>query len=104
MAESKLQSQIATWLRRRGCFVMVVQPQAGIPDGTPDVIALCNGGGWVALEVKASDPYKKNGDAKAGAFRPLQVRTVNRLDDMYFARIVWPENWNAIKQELEAII
>lgn len=102
--ERKLQSEIATYLRRKGAFVLTVQPQAGIPSGTPDIIALLDGGGWVALEVKASNPYKKDGTAKAHAFQPLQQETVRKLNTMYFARIVWPDNWNNIRTELEHLL
>lgn len=102
--ESKLQSEVANWLRRKGAYVMVIQPQAGIPASTPDIIALLDGGGWVALELKASNPYKRDGTAKAGAFQPLQQQTVAKLDQMYFARIVYEENWLKIRTELEQII
>lgn len=102
--ESNLQSEIATFLRRKGAYILVVQPQAGIPQGCPDMLALLSGGGWVALEVKASNPYRKDGKAKSGAFQPLQERTVAKLDEMYFSRVVWPEVWPSVKKELLGII
>lgn len=102
--EKKLQSEIATYLRRKGAFVMVLQPQAGIPTGTPDIIALLDGGGWIALEVKPSNPYKRDGTAKKGAFQPLQQKTVAKLNDMYFARVVWPDNWSEVRTELEQLL
>jgi Holliday junction resolvase len=93
--ESAFQTKVANWLRAKGCFVMVIQPQAGIPTGTPDIIALCDGGGWIALELKAHEKAK---------VQPLQNETVAKLDQMYFARKVWPLNWDEIKKELELII
>ena len=102
--ERKLQTEIATHLRRKGAFVMTIQPQAGIPSGTPDIIALLDGGGWVALEVKASNPYKKDGTAKAHAFQPLQQETVKKLDNMYFSRVVWPDTWPEVKKELDHLL
>lgn len=102
--ETKLQSEVASYLRKKGAFVLTVQPQSGIPSGTPDIIALLDGGGWVALEIKKEYPYKRDGTAKKGAFRPLQQETVAKLNDMYFSRVVWPENWADIKAELEGLI
>lgn len=102
--EGKLQREVVGYLKRKGCFTLVIQPQAGIPSGTPDVIALLSGGGHVSLELKASNPYKKDGTAKKGAFRPLQQETVRKLNDLYYARVVWPENWPAIKAELDELI
>lgn len=102
--ERKLQSEIATYLRRKGAFVLTIQPQAGIPSGTPDIIALLDGGGWVGLEIKASNPYKRDGTAKAHAFQPLQQETVKKLNNMYFARVVWPANWPEVKEELNQLL
>lgn len=104
MAESSFQKKVVVWLRQKGCFVIVMTAVPGVPDGTPDVIALIPGGGWAALECKASDPYKKDGTAKKGAFRPLQQVTVKRLDDMFYSRVVYPENWSIIQGELQQII
>lgn len=102
--ESNLQSKIASYLRRKGCYVIVTTAITGVPNGCPDVIALIDGGGWIALEVKKEYPYRKDGKAKAGAFRPLQLETVKKLNGMYFSRVVWPESWAEIKLELEGII
>ena len=99
-----MQTKIATWLRSKGCYVLVIQPQAGIPDACPDILALFDGGGWATLEVKKSDPYKRDGQAKAGAFQPLQQLTVEKLNRMYYSRVVWPENWERIRQELTNLI
>lgn len=95
MAESNFQSKVAGYLRRKGCYVLVTTPRPGIPDGCPDIIALVDGGGWLALELKASKNEK---------FQPLQEITVKKLDGMYYSRVVYPENWEDIKKELEKII
>lgn len=102
--ESKLQAKVANWLKSKGCYVIVVTVVPGVPTGCPDVLALVDGGGWVALEIKKEYPYKRDGTAKKGAFRPLQQETAAKLNDMYFARVVWPENWDEVKKELESII
>lgn len=95
MAESAFQSKVKLWLKQKGCFVLVLSPVAGIPDGMPDILALIDGGGWVALECKASAKAK---------FRPLQKPTIEKLNKMFYAKAVYPENWEEVKHELEAII
>ena len=104
MAESNFQSKVKTWLKQKGCFVIVMSAGPGVPDGTPDVCALFNGGGWAMLEVKAKSPYKKDGTPLKGAFKPLQIPTIKKLNDMYYSAVVYPENWDKIKKELEQII
>jgi len=95
MAESNFQTKVRTWLRQKGCYVLTITAHPGIPDGCPDVIALVNGGGWIALECKK--------DAKS-KFQPLQKATIKKLDDMYYSKAVWPENWGETKEELLRII
>lgn len=102
--ESKFQSDVIKWLRSKGCFVIVTSAVAGIPTGTPDVLALIPGGGWAALEVKPKNPYKKDGTALKGAFQPLQQATVAKLDKLYYSRVVYPEIWSEIRGELTQII
>lgn len=92
--ESKLQTEIAQWLRSRGCYVMVIQPQAGIPTGCPDIIALYSGG-FIALEVKKDEKSH---------FQPLQRETLAILNSMQYAQAVWFDNWPEIKQELASIV
>lgn len=95
MAESSFQKKVAKWLRQKGCYVLVITAHPGIPDGMTDILALMPGGGWAALECKAS---------KTAKMQPLQAPTIKKLDDMYFARKVYPENWDEVKRELEQII
>jgi len=95
MSESNFQSKIVKWLRQKGCFVLILSAVPGVPDGMTDVLALIPGGGWAALEIKAS---------KRSKFRPLQKQTISKLDGMYYARAVYPENWEIIKAELTQII
>ena len=95
MKESKLQSKIITWLKQKGCYVIKPTPGMGVPTGCPDVIALIDGGGWLALEVKANSKSK---------FQPLQKETIAKLNNMYYCRAVWDTNWGEIKKEIELII
>jgi Holliday junction resolvase len=89
--EATLQSKIIKYLEKRGCYVIKTGGM-GTPNGCPDIIALADGGGFFALEVKAS---------KTAKFQPLQKQTIERLDDMYYATAVYPENWEQIKSEIE---
>jgi len=93
--EAQLQGKIIRWLKAKGCVVVKLQAGPAVPVGMPDVLALIDGGGWIALEVKASAKSK---------FQPLQKEWVKKLDEMYYARIVYPENWEKIKLELVDLI
>jgi Holliday junction resolvase len=92
--ESNFQSKIIKYLKDKGCYV-IKTGGLGTPDGCPDIIALIDGGGWLALELKAS---------KTAKFQPLQKATLKKLGDMYFSRCVYPENWEKIKKELEMFL
>lgn len=92
--ESKLQSQIAKWLKEQGCFVMVLQPHAGIPSGTADVF-FCKEGFYGFIEVKA---------AKTSPFQPLQKEFVAKMDKWSWAKVAHPTNWPDIRAELSKIL
>lgn len=91
MAESDFQKEVVKWLRRRGCYVLTITARPGIPDGCPDVIALMDGGGWIALECKK--------DAKS-KFQPLQKPTIKKLNDMFYSKAIWPSNWKETQSEI----
>lgn len=95
MSEQQLQSAIIKWLKSKGCYVIKAQAGPGVPVGCPDIIALIDGGGYIALEVKSSSSSK---------FQPLQKETIKKLDSMYFCRAVWPDNWSLIRSEIEVIV
>lgn len=92
MAERNFQSKVVQWLRAKGCYVIVTD---GRPAGVPDVVALFDGGGWCALEIKKSSREK---------YQPLQKLTIKKLDDMFCSKAVYPENWEETKIELSKII
>lgn len=95
MSEAKFQAKVIAYLKRKGCYVIKTQAAPGTPVGCPDVIALMPGGGWLALECKASATSR---------YQPLQRETIKKLDAMYFSRRVDPSNWDAVKAEIDAII
>lgn len=104
MAESKFQAKVAGYLRRKGCFVLVVTVMPGVPTGTPDILALIPGGGWLTYETKDGYPYKRDGTPKKGAFRPLQLATIEKLNNMYHSRVIWPEIWDEVKDEINQFV
>lgn len=73
---------------------MVIQPQVGIPTGTSDIF-FCKEGFYGFIEVKAS---------KTAKFQPLQKEFVEKMNDWSWARIVYPENWQEIKTELDKLL
>lgn len=73
---------------------MVIQPQAGIPTGTSDIF-FCKEGFYGFIEVKAS---------KTAKFQPLQKEFVEKMNDWSWARVIYPENWTAIKSELQELL
>lgn len=92
--ESRLQSSIRNYLKGKGCYVLVIKPQPGIPDGCSDIIFMLEGF-WGGLEVKKSP---------AAAYEPLQKETLDKFNEWSWARRVDPTTWPDVKGELENIL
>lgn len=92
--ESDFQAKVCKWLREKQCIVLKYQQNATTRSGIPDLIFLKDGF-WGALEVKRS---------KNAPFRPGQKEMVSKMDEMSWARVVWPENWSEAKKDLEEIL
>lgn len=92
--ESNLQSNIRKYLKSKGCYVLVIRPQPGIPDGCSDILFMLEGF-WGAIEVK---------DSPTAKWQPLQKETLEKFDNWSWARRVDPTNWDTIKQELEGML
>lgn len=92
--ESTLQSKIRQYLKSKGCYVMVIRPQPGIPEGCPDIVFMLEGF-WGSIEVKK--------DPKAG-YQPLQRETIAKHNGWSFSRRVDPTDWEMVKAELERIL
>lgn len=92
--ESNLQSKIRTYLKDKGCYVLVIRPQPGIPDGMSDILFMLEGF-WGAIEVK---------DSPTAGWRPLQKETLEQFDTWSWARRVDPTNWKEVRGELERIL
>ena len=72
-----------------GCIVM--KNDSSYIQGIPDLIILFNDR-WAALEVKKS---------RTASHRPNQEYYVDKMDDMSFARFVYPENKEDVLDELQ---
>lgn len=94
MRESKVQSDLIKYLKRKGCYVIKTKPGVGTPVGCPDVIALLEGA-WFAFEIKADE---------AAPFKPLQEDTIRKLADWSFCKVVHSGNYQEILNELEAML
>lgn len=92
--EAKFQREVASWLRKQGCEVFKMNPGAGIPSATEDLLFLKEGL-WGFLECKK---------ARNAKHRPGQDKTVARHNEMSYSRFVWPENWKEIQKELKEIL
>lgn len=88
--ENKFQADLIVRLKDEfeGCVVLKNDPtyMQGIPD-----LVIFYGSKWAALECKKTKNASK---------RPNQEYWVNRLDDMGYARFVYPENEDLVLEEL----
>lgn len=91
--ESKFQKELTDEIKREfpGCLVM--KNDSGYIQGIPDWTILYKNK-WAVLEAKRD----KNAPA-----RPNQPYYVSKLDDMSFARFVYPENKDQVMSELHDI-
>lgn len=72
-----------------GCIVM--KNDSSYIQGIPDLIVLFEDK-WAALEVKKS---------RTASHRPNQEYYVEKMDDMSFASFIYPENKEAVLDELQ---
>lgn len=92
--EKTLQTNIIKYLKGKKCVVMKLTVVPGIPIGTSDLVFFCEGF-YGFIEVKAS---------KTAPFHPLQPEFLKKMNEWSWAKAVYPENWEKIKAELEAIL
>ena len=74
-----------------GCIV--VKNDAQLKQGIPDLLVLYKDK-WVALEVKQSE---------TASHRPNQDRYVERMNNMSYAAVIYPENEEKIFSELKEV-
>lgn len=91
MLESQFQSKLIKRLKKMfpGCLVMKTDPT--YIQGLPDLLILFNDR-WAVLECK------KSGTA---SHRPNQDYYVDRMNEMSFARFIYPENEEEVIYDLQ---
>lgn len=89
--ENLFQSQLIKELKERfkGCVVLKNDPT--YIQGIPDLVIFYDSL-WAALECKKHSKASK---------RPNQEYWVNKLDDMGYARFIFPENKDEVLDDLE---
>lgn len=91
MKESKFQHDLIEDIKARfpGAIVMKTDPR--YIQGLPDLVIFWNNH-WAALECKKTEAASK---------QPNQEYYVNEMNDMSFARFVYPENKEDVLNEME---
>ena len=90
MKESMFQGKLIKEIKRKYPGAVVLKNDANYIQGIPDLLVLY-GDKWAALEVK------KSGTA---SHRPNQDYYVRKLNEMSFARFVYPENKEEVMNDL----
>ena len=89
--ENKFQADLIKELKQLFPGCMILKNDANYIQGIPDLTIFYNDR-WAALECK------KN---RTASHRPNQEYYVKKMDDMSFARFIYPENKEEIINELQ---
>ena len=91
MLESKFQASLIKDLKDKfpGCIVM--KNDSSYIQGIPDLLVLYEDK-WASLEVKQSAKARK---------QPNQEYYVDKMNDMSFSRVIYPENREVVLSELQ---
>ena len=94
MLENKFQANLIKDIKKRipGCIVM--KNDSSYIQGIPDLLVLHNDK-WAALECKKS---------KSAIRQPNQEYYVEKMDNMSFARFIYPENREEILDDLQSTL
>lgn len=90
MLENKFQANLIKELKGMFPECIVMKSDAGYIQGVPDLLVL-HKNKWASLEVK------KDANAKR---QPNQEYYVGKMNEMSFSRFVYPENKDAVLDEL----
>lgn len=91
MKESNIQSDIIKRLKGMGCVVIKYEQNATTLKGFPDIMFM-KGPFWGALEVKTSKKAHK---------QPGQQDWIDKLNEMSYAKFIYPENKEEILNEIK---
>lgn len=92
--EADFQAKVIRWLKSKKCHVIKLNQDAKSAVGEPDVLFFKDGF-YGAFEVKRSKNAPK---------RPLQEEKIKWFNENSYGRIIYPENFNEVKSELEQML
>lgn len=93
ITENAYQRKLIQKLKRAFPEAMVLKNDPNYIQGIPDLIIVC-GPQWAALEVKRSE---------SSPARPNQEYYIETMQEMSYARFIYPENEREIFDELEQL-
>ena len=91
MKENKFQSDLIKEIKERFDGCIVTNLDSAHIQGIPDLLVLYKDK-WATLECKRNDK---------ASHRPNQEYYVNKMNEMSFSRFVYPENKEAVLDELQ---
>lgn len=94
ISEAAFQQSIIKWLRSKKCVVIKNQQNATTKIGVADLVFFLEGF-YGFIEVKKS---------KTARLQVGQKEFIEKMNDWSWAKIVYPENWEETKTELEEIL
>lgn len=94
MLEKDFQAKIIKYLKSKGCFVWKTQQNATTQAGVADIF-FCLEGFYGFIEVKKS---------KTAKLRPGQKEFIEKMNNWSYGKIIYPENWDEAKKELNSLL
>ena len=91
MLESAFQSKLIKDLKKRFPGCIVLKSDSGYLQGIPDLLVLYKDK-WASLECKQTEQSKK---------QPNQEYYVGKMNEMSFSRFIFPENKEAVLDDLQ---
>lgn len=92
--EKDFQSKIIKWLKSQGCVALKYEQNATTRAGVADIF-FCKEGFYGFIEAKK---------AKNSPLRPGQKEFIMKMSEWSYGKIVFPENWDETKKELEQLL
>lgn len=92
--EKDFQKEVIRWLKSQHCLVLKYEQNATTRAGVADVF-FCKEGLYGFLECKKF---------KTAKLRPGQKEFIEKMDSWSYGKIIYPENWEETKKELEELL
>jgi hypothetical protein len=91
--EKYYQTQIVQYLKSKGAYVLKTTPGAGIPTGTPDIVAFLPNGKTLFIEVKATK-------GRISEAQKIQIERLRKLGYKVIATASGEQDYNEVKREI----